>query len=252
MLSAFTCYSGGPVSGTSGTHENSRGFMWRELPAWICSLGPSLWLMLGYGPVTALTYPGEKRQVFATKDVTQKVEKDDQLKNEPGNSPVNQWLGLCSHCWSPTSISGTKILQAVCCGRVGRTKWCRSLLVQLLAFTCFLLFNDPGSKIPGPVLAANKDQRNWKVFLWIPISASVKVCQSDQSRTTLSSPRFTLTPGCATGQGSGGVWSSHSSPQVVSVYLPLSGRLTHQSIQPAHLVAVTFRLKHPNSREYSR
>lgn len=85
-------------------------------------LGPSLWLMLGYGPVTALTYPGEKRQVFATKDVTQKVEKDDQLKNEPGNSPVNQWLGLCSHCWSPTSISGTKILQAVCCGRVGRTK----------------------------------------------------------------------------------------------------------------------------------
>lgn len=41
--------------------------------------------MLGYGPVTALTYPGEKRRVFATKDITQKVEKDGLLKNEPGN-----------------------------------------------------------------------------------------------------------------------------------------------------------------------
>lgn len=48
-------------------------------------LGPSLWLMLGYGPVTALRYHGEKRQVFTTKDIAQKVEKDGQLKNEPGN-----------------------------------------------------------------------------------------------------------------------------------------------------------------------
>lgn len=71
--------------------------------------------------------------------MTQKVEKDGLLKNEPGNSPVTQWLGFCSHCWSPSSIPGTKILQAVRCDRVGRTKGCMILQVQLLAFTCFLM-----------------------------------------------------------------------------------------------------------------